>query len=302
MARIAVSGGTGFIGRHVVRSLVARGHAVRVLARHPDRLPFPRDHVEVVPGTLADAAALTRLAAGMDTVVHLVGIIAESGDATFTAIHVDGARRMAEAARAAGAARFIHMSALGARPDAPATAYHRSKAAGEVAVRAVGLPTVILRPAIIVGPESVPITLLARLHRLLPAVPVIGDGRFPMQPIWVGDVAEGFARAAAGEVPAGTYEIGGPDRVTYAEFVRAIGAAIGRPRPIVHLPLDVVRLLARGFDLLPPALAPITSDQLQMLIEGSATPENAAPAVLGTEPTALVESLARVAREWDRPG
>jgi len=300
MTGIAVSGGTGFVGRHVVRALVARGHTVRVLARRPPRPPFPRDGVEIVPGTLADLPALQRLVAGSQAVVHLVGIIAESSRATFTAIHVDGSRHLAEAARAAGVARFIHMSAVGARADPAATPYHQTKAAGEAAVRAAGPPSVILRPAIIVGPESVPLGLLARLHRLLPVVPMIGDGRFAMQPIWIGDVATAFVRAAEGAVSPGTYEIGGPDVVTYADFVRAIGAAIGRPRPLVPVPLGLVRLAARCGDALPAALAPITSDQLQMLIEGSATPENAARQLLGADPLPLAQGLRRVAEEWHR--
>jgi len=282
----------------VVRALVARGHHVRVLARRPQHLPFPRDHVEIVPGALSDPPALKRLVAGSQAVVHLVGIIAESGRGTFTAIHVDGSRHLAEAARAAGVARFVHMSAAGARSDPAATPYHRSKAAGEAAVRTAGPPCVILRPAIIVGPESVPLTLLARLHRLLPAVPMIGDGEFSMQPIWIGDVATAFVRAGEGAVSPGTYEIGGPDVVTYADFVRAIGAAIGRPRPLVPVPLGVVRLVARCGDALPPALAPITSDQLQMLIEGSATPANAARDVLGVDPLPLEDSLRRVVDAW----
>jgi len=298
VARIAVTGGTGFVGRHVVGLLLERGHTVRVLARDAEHVPFPRDRVAVVPGSVADAAALAQLLAGVDTLVHLVGIIAERGAATFAAIHVEAAQRVADAARTAGAARIVHMSALGARSERAATAYHRSKAAGEAAVRAAGLPHVILRPALIVGPESVPLRLLARLHRHLPAVPVFGDGRFPMQPIWIGDVAAAFARAAEGLLPEGTYDIGGPDQVTYADFVRAIGAVIGRPRPLVHVPLGLVRVAARGFDILPAHLAPITSDQLQMLVEGSATPADGIRQVLGAEPLPLGEGLRRVARAW----
>lgn len=291
--RIAVTGATGFVGRHVVRELRTRGHEVRVLVRGQPQPPFPTAGIEVVPGALVDADAVARLVAGADAVIHLVGIIAESGDATFHAVHVEGVRTLARAARAGGVQRFVHMSAVGARHDPAATAYHRSKAAGEDEVRHTGIPHVILRPPVIVGQESVPISLLARLHRLLPAIPVFGAADFPMQPIWIGDVATAFALAAEGTGASGTYEVAGPDRITYAEFVRAIGRAVGHPRPLIHVPLALARLAAGAFDVLPPSIAPITSQQLQMLVEGSAAPDNAIERVFGIRPMGFEEALRR---------
>lgn len=274
---------------------------MRVLARDPARLPFPLTAVEVVTGDLNDPPALARLVAGADAVVHLVGIIAETRTATFAGVHVEGPRRVADAARTAGVRRIVHMSAIGARADPAATPYHRTKAAGEAVIRATPVPHVILRPTLIVGPESVPLTMLARLHRVLPAVPVFGDGHFPLQPIWIGDVAAAFTRAAEGAVPQGTFEIGGPDRVTYAEFVRAIGRSIGRPRPLLHVPLPLARLGARLGDALPGDLAPLTTDQLQMLIEGSTAADNAVTRVLGRDPVPLADALRRVADAWQQP-
>jgi NADH dehydrogenase len=290
---VAITGGTGFVGRYIVGELLARGHTVRVLARDPARLPFAADRVTVVPGTLADAPAIARLVAGANAVVHLVGIIAETGDATFAAIHVQAAGVVARAARDAGARRLIHMSAIGARHEPAATAYHRSKAAGEDAVRAMGISHIILRPTMIVGRESVPISLLARLHRLLPAIPMFGAGDFPMQPVWVGDVAAAFAAAAEGTGTDGTHEIGGPDRVTYAELVQAIGRAVGHARPLLRAPLGLARFAARAFDALPPALAPITSQQLQMLVEGSTTGDNAIEREFGVRPLGMDDALHR---------
>ncbi len=293
MARVAITGGTGFVGRHIVRALRARGHTVRALVRDPAHLPFSADAVELVSGTLADPAALDRLVAGADALVHLVGIIAETRDATFQDIHVEGARRVAAAAARGGVRRVVHMSALGARPDPAATPYHRSKARGEGAVREAGLPCVILRPAVIVGPESAPLAILVRLHRLLPAVPVFGAGDFPMQPVWIGDVATAFVRAAEGGAPPGTHELGGPGVVTYREFVRAVGRAAGHPRPTVRVPLALVRVAAAAFDVLPAAIAPITTHQLQMLVEGSATSDNAMERVFGVTPIGLDDALRR---------
>jgi uncharacterized protein YbjT (DUF2867 family) len=291
--RVAVTGATGFVGRHIVRSLLDRGHHVTALLRPSPASRLPAG-VEPVPGSLDNASALRALATGADVVVHLVGIIEERGTATFQAVHVDGTRHLVAAARTAEVRRFIYMSAMGARDAPSATAYHRTKAQAEEIVRAVPFPggTVVFRPSLISGPENVPLRLLARLHRWLPAVPVFGDGSYPTQPVWVGDVALAFALAA--ERPghlSGEFELGGPDRVTYAGLLRAIGRASGHPRPLVHVPLGLIRAAARVFDHIPGA--PLTSDQLQMLTEGSDTPNNAITSAFGIRPVGLQEGLER---------
>lgn len=291
--RLAVTGGTGFVGRHVVRTLVQRGHAVRLLARDPGRAPFAPDvPLERIAGTLADHATLRRLAAGVDALIHLVGIIVERGRDTFEAVHVEGTRAVVAAARAAACRRLIYMSALGARDEPGATPYHRTKARAERIVLDAGVPATVFRPSIISGPESPPLRMLARLHRLLPAVPVFGNGSYPVQPVWIDDVALACALAAETHHESAIHELGGPRPMTYTDFVRAIGRAAGRPRPVIHVPLPLVRLAAAGFDLLGPH-APLTSDQLQMLVEGSATKQNALPTVFGIEPLAFEEGLSR---------
>jgi len=290
---IAVTGATGFVGRHIATVLARRGHAVRALVRSPSQArALETLGVELVPGDLADAAALTTLTRGASAVVHLVGIIMETGRATFHAVHVEGTRRVVEAARAAGVGRFVYMSAVSARDEPDATPYHRTKWQAEQLVRTSGLSHAVFRPSIISGPESPPIRTLARLHRWSPVVPVFGDGHFPTQPVWVEDVARAFALAVEQPALAGAFELGGPEVLTYEEFLLAIGRAARHPRPLVHLPLGLARAAAAAFDLLG-AAAPLTSDQLQMLVEGSATPANAIESVFGIRPVPFEQGLNR---------
>jgi uncharacterized protein YbjT (DUF2867 family) len=304
---IAVTGATGFVGRHVARLLVSRGHRVRALVRPSAPPPARRARlgalagvaVEPVLGDLSDPATLAALARGADALVHLVGIITESGAATFEAVHVAGTGQLLAAAVHARVKRFVHMSAVGARDQPGATPYHRSKWRGEELVRGAGLAYAIFRPSIISGPESAPIRTLARLHRWSPVVPVFGDGRFPTQPVWIEDVALAFALAAENAALSGAFELGGPAVLSYEAFLRAIGRAAGNPRPLVHVPLALVRAAARAFDWMGP-LAPLTSDQLQMLVEGSATPANAIESTFGIRPLPFEEGLRRYLRPEDR--
>lgn len=293
---IAVTGATGFVGRHLVATLVERGHHVRALVRASGRAGvLPSRGVETVPGSLSNSAALGTLCRGSHAVAHLVAIIAESPRATFEAVHVDGTRRLLDAARQAGVSRVVYMSAMGARSDATATRYHRTKWQAEELVRGAGVSAAVLRPSLINGPENVPIRMLALAHRWSPVVPVFGDGSFPMQPIWIEDLALASALALEQTPISGTLELGGPAVVSFVELVRAIGRAVGRERAVIHVPLRLARLLARVVEPLGP-LAPITRDQLTMLVEGNATPANAIESVFGIRPLGLEEGLRRFLR------
>jgi NADH dehydrogenase len=290
---VAITGASGFIGRHIVDVLVDRGHRPRALLRDPDRRPFAQpQRVDVVQGALDNPNALRALLQGADAVIHLVGIIVERGRETFEAVHVRGTQVVLDTAREAGVPRVVHMSAAGARDTPDATAYHRTKARAEAAVRASGLPYVIFQPSITSGKGNAPIAVLARLHRVLPLVPVFGDGSFPVQPVWIGDVALAFALAAEGRGTDDVHELGGPSVIPYREFVRAIGRASGHPRPLMPIPLPLVRMVARLFDALGPR-APITSDQLAMLVEGSVAPRNALTRVFGIQPLDFETGLRR---------
>jgi NADH dehydrogenase len=184
------------------------------------------------------------------------------------------------------------MSALGARDEPGATPYHRTKWRAERLALDAGLATTVLRPSLISGAGNVPIQTLARLHRFLPVVPLFGAGDFPVQPVWIDDVALACALAVESPDYAGVFELGGPAVMSYAAFVRAIGRAAGHPRPLLPIPLAIIRLAAATFDRLG-HLAPITSAQLQMLVEGNATPNNALPEAFKITPMAFEEGLRR---------
>lgn len=295
---VALTGATGFVGGAVLRRLLRRGHQVRALVRNPDRAGRLKDYgaVELVPGDLGDEAALRTLVADAGAVVHLVGIIAPKGSETFERVHVEGTKALAAAARSAGVRRFAHMSALGARADAAATPYHRTKAAAEEVVRGALPGHVILRPSLVAGPGNVPLRMMINMVRMAPIVPVIGDGRYRMQPVWLEDVAEAFAIAVERADLTGTYEIAGPEPLTWHQMLDRIEEALAVRRPRAAMPLGIVRLgAAAGLAL--PALAPLTPDQLQMLLEVSTTDANALPTVFGVTPRPFAE----VAREMCAP-
>jgi uncharacterized protein YbjT (DUF2867 family) len=294
---IAITGATGYVGREVVAKLRRRDHELRALVRRPERAGVLADAgVELVPGGLDSPEALRTLVAGAEAVVHLVGIIVESGPRTFDAVHVRGTRALLAAAGDAAVPLFLHMSALGARGDEAATRYHRTKWQAEAAVRGSGLPHVVFRPSIIAGPGSAPLGMMVNMIRFSPVVPVIGDGRYEMQPVWIGDVAEAFARALERPDLRGTFEIAGAERLTYHQLLDHLESALGVRRRRVSVPAGVARFAALAGTALP-NLAPLTPGQLQMLLEGSTTAADALTSRFGIRPRAFAE----VAREICAP-
>ncbi len=271
MARIFVTGGTGFVGKAIIHALQAHGFVVRCLVRpgsEQDLRGF--EAIERVPGDVLTPGGLAAGIEGCAAVIHLVGIIREhpGRGITFERLHTLATRVMTEATRGAGVRRYLQMSALGTRPNARST-YHRTKWEAEELVRRSGLQWTIFRPSVIYGPGDGFVTMLARLVRWLPAVPVIGDGRYQLQPVPIEHVAEGFARALGRDVTIGqTYEVGGPRPYPFNEILDLIGAALGKPkvRKVYH-PLGVMRPLVSVFERLP--AFPLTSDQLLMLVENS---------------------------------
>ena len=280
---IALTGATGYVGSRVVRKLLRREHDVRALVRRPDRAgPLEDLGVQLVAGDLHDIGALAALVEGAGAVVHLVGIIVEARGQTFEAVHVAGTRALIAAAKDAGVRLMVHMSALGARPGAGATRYHQTKWQAEEAVRAGGIPHVILRPSLIAGPGNAALKTMVDMIRLSPVVPVIGSGRYELQPVWLEDVAEAFALAVERPDLRGTFDIAGPERLSYHQLLDRLETAMGVKRRRVAVPVGVVRFAAAASAALP-NLAPITSEQLQMLLEGSCTDRNALESPFGVQ-------------------
>lgn len=263
--KIFISGGTGFVGGHVIRELLQRGHELRLLVHR--RTPASQG-VEQVEGDVTRPESFARAAEGCQAVINLVGIIREfpGRGITFERLHVEATKHVLAAAQSAGVRRYLQMSALGTRADA-VSAYHASKFRAEELVRESGLEWTILRPSLIFGPKDAFINMLASQLRLAPVMPIIGSGRYRLQPIHADDVARCFALTLdKPETVAKTLELCGNNRLSYIELVDAVAAALGKPAPFKpHAPLGLMKLVIPVMQHLPPF--PITMDQLQMLLE-----------------------------------
>lgn len=288
---ITVVGGGGFLGRYVVQRLLARGARVRIAQREPRAATFLKPlgglgQTQFVAADVRDAASIARAVQGSDAVINAAGAFDD-----MQAVQADGAGHVAAAARAAGVATLVHVSAIGAN-SASASAYGRSKGDGEAAVRAAFADAAILRPSILFGREDQFINRFAALIRMSPVVPVIAPNA-KFQPAYVGDVAEAVA-AALGDGAAGkTFELGGPQILTMAELLRWIADATGRQRLFVAVPDAVAAALATGFGWAPGA--PITKDQWLMLQHDNVVAGGAEGlAELGVTPA----SLASLADGW----
>jgi uncharacterized protein YbjT (DUF2867 family) len=283
-----VFGGSGFIGRYVVKRLTHKGFVVRVAVRDTERALFlkPMGAVgQVVPlyASLTNAATVHRAVEGADLVVNAVGILAEQRSGDFQRIHAEGAALVARLSGEGGVARLVHVSAIGADPDA-ASRYAASKGAGERLVREAFPRATIFRPSLVFGPEDHLFNRFAGMARLLPFMPVIcGDTRF--QPVFVGDVADAAMVALAlPEAVGATYELGGPRIWQFRELLAYILAETGRRRRLVEIPLGLARLQARFMELLPSK--PLTRDQLLMLQQDNVVgPEALGLKELGVVPT-----------------
>jgi NADH dehydrogenase len=290
---ILITGATGFVGSHLVKRMRRDGLKVRAVTRTPAKAKTLEDlGVDVVPGDIADLASLEAAAQGCDRVIHLVGIIQEGRGFTFRSVHVEGTGHILDAAKRAGVNQFIYQSALGSREGA-ASEYHRTKWEAEKLVTASGIPFTILRPSLIYGPGDLFTIRLADMIRLSPVLPVIGTGRSKIQPIYIDDVASCIVKILAGSQHAGkTYEIGGPEQLTYEQVTKAIAAAMGVDRPVVHMPLFFMRTMAKVAEAVLPK-PPVTTDQLIMLQEDNVCSLHDIREVFGIEPVKFREGLAK---------
>jgi NADH dehydrogenase len=291
---VTIFGGSGFLGRHLVRALAKRHYRIRVAVRRPDLAghlqPLGRvGQIHAVQANLRYPDSVAAALRNADVVINLVAILFERGRQTFPAVHVAGADAVARAAAAAGA-RMIHVSALGADPNSPA-AYGRTKALGETAVLAAVPGATIFRPSILFGPEDDFFNRFAAMARLSPVLPLVGGGLTRFQPVFVGDVAEAIAKATDGETQAGTtYELGGPEVKTFAELLAFVLATIERRRLLVPLPFALAAFQATFLQFLPKP--PLTPDQVNLLrsdnvVSAEATREGRTLQALGIDPTTI---------------
>jgi uncharacterized protein YbjT (DUF2867 family) len=293
---ILVTGGTGFVGSHLIKRLRQEGVPVRAIVRNPDKAQALKDlGVDVVKGDISDAASLEKTTTGVERVIHLVGIIQEAPGTTFEGVHVDGTRNLLEAARKSGVRHFFYQSALGTRPNANSE-YHKTKWAAEELVRASGLPYTILRPSLIYGDGDQFTLRLSEMIRLSPLLPVIGSGRSKVQPIFIDDVASCILKAVTSDCCLNEiYEIGGPDQLSYEEVTIAIANAMGVKRPTLHLPLFFMKSMAAVFEAVLPK-APVTTDQLIMLQEDTVCSMRDIRDAFGIEPIGFREGLKKFIR------
>ncbi|MDY0872276.1 complex I NDUFA9 subunit family protein [Dongia rigui] len=297
MARglVTVFGGSGFIGRYVVQRLARAGWQVRVAVRRPNEALFLKTSGDVgqvtpIAANIRDDRSVAAAVAGADAVVNLVGILYQSGRQSFDSVQAKGPARVAAAAKAAGATRFIQISAIGADSKSDAL-YARSKAAGEQAVNLAFPGATILRPSIVFGAEDDFFNRFARMAMMSPALPLIGGGHTRFQPVFVGDVATAVETALQDAGTAGkTYELAGPRVYTFRALMELLLKEIGRCRLLLPLPFALASLNATFLQLLP--IPPLTVDQVRLLKRDNVATANT-PGLpdLGITPTTLESVL-----------
>ena len=304
--RTAVLGGSGFIGRYVVKRLAARGEVIAVGCRNAEAAKFLKpmgDVGQIVPLNVAigDETLLPAFLAGNDALVNCVGILRESGPQTFELVHHTGPARLARFAREAGIERFVHISAIGA-DSRSSSAYARTKAAGEQAVRDAFPTVTILRPSVVFGPEDQFFNRFAAMAMMSPALPLIGGGETRFQPVYVGDVADAVVKCLEDPTTAGRlYELGGPKIYTFREVIELLLHEIRRKRWFIDLPFGLAAFQARLMSILPNP--PLTPDQVELLKRDNIVSSAAMTlASLGIAPTAAEMILPTYLDRFRRSG
>jgi uncharacterized protein YbjT (DUF2867 family) len=299
---VTVFGGSGFLGRSVVRALAKRDYRIRVAVRRPELAghlqPLGRvGQIHAVQANLRYPASVEAAMRDSHVAINLVGILAEGGAQTFDAVQGKGAGTVAQAAGAVGA-RMVHVSAIGA-DETSASRYAQAKAAGETAVRAAIPSATIMRPSVVFGPEDQFTNRFAALARISPMLPLIGGGVTKLQPVYVGDVATAVADAVDGSAKAGaTYELGGPEVLTMREIMEIILATTGRDRMLVSLPFGLAKRQAMFLQFAPGALK-LTPDQVALLQSDNVVSDSAKAAGLTLEGLGITaDSLEAIAPQY----
>lgn len=305
LKKVTIFGGSGFLGRHLVTRLAKSGWSILLAERHPSRAHFLQPlgdvgQIAAVAADVQDEARVAEVVAGADAVVNLTGILYESGRQRFDAVHHIGAGNIAKAAAAAGARHLVHISAIGADPDAQAN-YARSKGQGEQAVRQAFPDATIFRPSIVIGPEDGFFNRFAEMARLSPALPLVGGGKTRFQPVYVADVAKAIQMGLESDDLRGeTYELGGPGVYSFKALLEMMLKEIGKRRILAPLPFAVANLQAAFLERLP--VPPLTRDQVRMLRSDNVVSEGAKGfADLGITPSA-VEAVIPTYLDRYRPG
>ena len=275
---ITIIGGSGFVGRHIVRALARRGYRIRVACRRPDLAGHLQPlgntgQIMAVQANVRYPASLAAACEGAYAVINLTGVLHSAGTQSFEAIHAFGAEASAKAAKAARARLFIQMSAIGA-DAASSSAYARSKAEGEARARASFPGAIVLRPSIVFGPEDDFFNRFAEMARFSPFLPLIGGGETKFQPVFAGDVGEAVARLVdTGEADGKTYELGGPEAFSFRQLMQFTLDTIGRSRALLPLPWGVAKVQAAIMGLMPKPL--LTLDQVELLRHDNVVSEEA---------------------------
>ncbi len=289
--QVFVTGSTGFVGNHVLNTLLDRGHQVRALVRPGSEYKLKEpDKVEVITGDVTESADLIQGMKGCDAAIHLVGIIRAfpNKDITFERLHTEATANVIEAAKETEVPRLLHMSALGAREDGP-TAYLRTKFAAEELVRQSGLNYAIFRPSLIFGRGGEAIKMFGDMVKKY-VVPIIGDGQYRFQPVSVTTVAQGFEKALDPETAKEqTLDVGGPDNVTFDEIMDTLARVMGKSIVKIHMPVLPLRLATSALQHAPGY--PLTTDQITMLLEGSTCDEKPFYELLDLTPIPLEQTL-----------
>lgn len=288
---IVVFGGTGFVGGHLVDALAAKKRPFRCLVRSGrSKSLITGKGGEAVIGDITDAATLRSVIGPGDFVIHLVGIIAQRGSATFQRVHVDGTRALVSAAVEAGAGHFFYQSALGADRSSWSD-YLRTKAEAEDIVAGSGLPYTIFRPSLIIGPWDGFTKRLMDMLKLSPVVPIPGDGKALFQPVYIGDWVRCMERVL--ESPGAfrsLYEIGGPEHLSYRAIVETLAAVIGSHRPSFGIPMGLMKLGASIFEKVLPS-PPVTTEQLRLLEQDNVTDPDCIVKNFGFSPLSYRQTL-----------
>jgi uncharacterized protein YbjT (DUF2867 family) len=288
MNRVTVFGGTGFVGRRIVRHLSDSAATVRIATRHPARTEG--DNVEQIVADAHDERSVEAAVAGADGVVNAISLYVEHGGDTFHSVHVEAAARIAGVARRAGIKRFVHLSGIGA-DAASSSPYIRNRGEGEAAVQAAFPGAVVIRPAVMFAPDDAFLTTILGLLRTLPAYPLFGDGRTRLQPVYVDDVAVAIAQVLRqAQRPYPVYELAGPRVYSYAELLRTIARAAGLRPVLVRIPFAFWDAVAGLAGILPNP--PLTRNQVELMqIDTTASDSRPGFGALGISPRSLEEEL-----------